>query len=161
MCGSRIEKKIVDHRERAVCPSCSFIHYRNPAPAAGVLLVEDGRVLLVRRKFEPRRGLWSIPAGFLEFDEDITECAIREMKEETNLDVELDGLFNVYSAFDDPRTTALLVLFLGTRVGGELRCGDDAVEARYFGLGELPDELAFRAHEKALRELREHMKRGR
>lgn len=150
---------MIDHRERSVCPSCSFIHYRNPAPAAGVLLVEDGRVLLVQRKFEPRKGKWSIPAGFLEFDEDITECAIREMKEETNLDVELDRLFNVYSAFDDPRTSALLVLFLGRRVGGELRCGDDAADARYFSLEELPDTLAFQAHATALREFRDYVKR--
>lgn len=155
ICSQPLEIGLVDHRERSRCSACGFIHYKNPAPAAGVLLVENGGILLVKRKFEPRRDLWSIPAGFLEFDEDITECAVREMKEETNLDVTLTRLFNVYSAFDDPRTAALLVLYLGVRTGGTLRCGDDASDARYFDLSDLPEEMAFRAHSRALEELKE------
>lgn len=155
MCGQPFEIRIVDHRERPQCPACGFIHYKNPAPAAGVLLVEDGGILLVKRKFEPRKGFWSIPAGFLEFDEDITECAVREMKEETNLDVTLTRLFNVYSAFDDPRTAALLVIYMGKRTGGALRCGDDASDVRYFDLNALPEPMAFRAHSRALDELKE------
>jgi 8-oxo-dGTP diphosphatase len=159
VCAHAFGTEVVDHRERSVCPSCGFIHYQNPAPAAGVLLVENGRVLLVKRKYEPRKDRWSVPAGFLEFDEDITECAIREMKEETNLDVELTRLFNVYSAFDDPRTAALLVLYIGKRIGGTLRCGDDASDARYFDLERLPEAMAFRAHTRALCELREMLDR--
>lgn len=154
-CGQPLELSFVDHRERSGCSGCGFIHYKNPAPAAGVLLVENGSILLVERKFEPRKGLWSIPAGFLESDEDITECAVREMKEETNLDVTLTRLFNVYSAFDDPRTVAVLVLYLGKRTGGTLRCGDDASDARYFDLNALPDTMAFRVHARALGDLRE------
>lgn len=152
-CATRLETVIEDLRSRPRCPACGFIHYLNPAPAAGVLLVERGAILLVKRKFEPRKDFWSIPAGFLEADEDIRECAVREMKEETNLDVSLTELFNVYSAFDDPRTTALLVLYLGERTGGTLRCGDDASDARFFDLEGLPDQMAFRAHTRALEDL--------
>lgn len=122
--------------------------------------MEEEGILLVKRKFEPRRGMWSLPAGFLEADEDIRACAVREMKEETNLDVEITGLFEVYSAFDDPRTSALLVVFLARRFGGELLCGDDASEARFFALDELPSEVAFEAHRRALAHLRERLARG-
>ncbi len=100
-----------------------------------MVLVENGKVLLVRRKFEPHAGMWTLPAGFVEADEDAANCAVREMKEETNLDIEIARLFNVYSAFDDPRTAVVLVLYLGKRVGGELRCGDDACDARFYDLG--------------------------
>lgn len=155
ICSALLELREVDHRRRPLCPACGFIYYDNPAPAAGVLLVENGSVLLVKRKFEPRKDFWSIPAGFLESDEDITECAVREMKEETNLDVELGRLLNVYSAFDDPRTAALLVLYVGKRTGGTLQCGDDASDARFFDLDALPEPMAFRAHSKALDELKE------
>jgi ADP-ribose pyrophosphatase YjhB (NUDIX family) len=159
LCAHPLEEEFIDHKVRARCPSCDFVNYMNPAPAAGVILVEDGKVLLVRRKFEPKRGMWSIPAGFIEADEDVRECAVREMKEETNLDVELDELFDVYSAFDDPRTSALLVLFTGRRTGGELVCGDDASEAGFFPLEDLPEEIAFRAHRKALEEAGERLAR--
>jgi 8-oxo-dGTP diphosphatase len=153
ICGTRLVERGVDHKTRMVCPSCEFIHYQNPVPAAGIVLVEAGSVLLVKRKFEPREGMWTLPAGFVEADEDAAACAIREMKEETNLDVDIIRLFNVYSAFDDPRTPVVLVLYLARKSGGELSCGDDASAARFFRLGELPAEIAFRAHRWALSDI--------
>jgi 8-oxo-dGTP diphosphatase len=144
----------LEDRMRSVCDRCGFVAYRNPAPAAGVVLVEDGAVLLVRRKFEPRIGMWTLPAGFVEYDEHIAECAIRETKEETNLDVELEGLFGAYMAMDDPRVRVVLVLYRGRRIGGDLRAGDDALEARFFPLDQTPKEIAFKAHEQALEDLR-------
>lgn len=150
LCGKQLVERRLEGRTRAVCASCEFVHYRNPVPAAGVVLVEGGKVLLVKRKFEPREGMWTLPAGFVEADEDAAACAVRETKEETNLHVEIVRLFNVYSAFDDPRTAVVLILYLGRRTGGELACGDDASDARFFGLGDLPAEIAFRAHRWAL-----------
>ena len=160
VCGNELVKKEVDHRTRKVCPSCGFVHYRNPVPASGVILVEDGRVLLVKRKFEPRPGMWTLPAGFVEGDEDAASCAVREAKEETNLDVEIIRLFNVYSAFDDPRTAVILVLYLVRRVGGELKCGDDASDARYFDMNDLPDAIAFHAHREALADISKQLAEG-
>ena len=144
----------VDDHERAVCDRCGYVSYRNPAPAAGVVIVEDGRVLMVRRKFEPRAGMWTLPAGFVEYDEHVTACAIREAKEETNLNVELIRLFGAYMAMDDPRTQVVLLLYLAHRVGGEVRPGDDASEARFFPLHQMPVEIAFKAHEQALADVR-------
>jgi ADP-ribose pyrophosphatase YjhB (NUDIX family) len=153
-CGGPMSVRRLEDRERAVCDRCGYVAYRNPAPAAGVVLVEDGAVLLVRRKFEPRVGMWTLPAGFVEYDEHVAECAIRETKEETNLDIELDGVFGVYMAMDDPRVRVVLVLYRARRVGGELCAGDDALEARFFPLDQTPQEIAFKAHEQALDDLR-------
>ncbi len=153
LCGSGLTEKLTDGRTRLVCGSCEFVHYQNPVPAAGVILIEDGRVLLVERKFEPRVGMWTLPAGFVEADEDAAGCAVREMKEETNIDVELVRLFNVYSAFDDPRTSVVLLLYHGKKTGGDLQCGDDASDARFFLLDDLPEGIAFRAHRYALADI--------
>ena len=144
----------LDDRVRAVCDRCGFVAYRNPAPAAGVVLVEAGSVLLVRRRFDPRRGMWTLPAGFVEYDEHVEACAIRETREETGLDVELEGLFGAYMAMDDPRVRVVLLLYRARRVGGELRAGDDAEDARFFPLEATPAEIAFKAHEQALADLR-------
>ncbi|UCH85743.1 MAG: NUDIX hydrolase [Candidatus Latescibacterota bacterium] len=160
LCGDGLVEKSVDHKTRKVCKSCEFIHYQNPVPAAGVILVEEGRVLLVKRKYEPRVGMWTLPAGFMEMDEDAPTCAVREAKEETNLDVELVRLFDVYSAFDDPRTAVVLVLYLVRRTGGELKCGDDASDARYFDLTDLPQTIAFRAHRTALADVQKQFAAG-
>jgi len=148
-CGGRLEEKVIDHKRRLYCPACGFVQYQNPVPAAAVTIVQDGRILLVKRAVEPRKGLWSLPAGFLEIDESVEQCAVRELKEETNLDVELTGLLAVYSVFDDPRYICLLVVYSGKILGGELKCGDDASAARFFPLSALP-EMAFHVHRRAI-----------
>ena len=153
-CGGAMTARKLDDRVRAVCDRCGFVAYRNPAPAAGVVVVESGSVLLVQRKFEPRAGMWTLPAGFVEYDEHVEECAVRETREETGLDVKLEGLFGVYMAMDDPRVRVVLLLYRARRTGGELRAGDDASDARFFPLGATPAEIAFKAHEKALADLR-------
>ena len=144
----------VDGRARAVCGRCGHIAYRNPVPAAGVVVVESGRVLMVRRKFEPRAGDWTLPAGFVEYDEHVEACAVRETREETGLRVELTRLFGAYMAMDDPRVQVVLLLYLARQVGGELAAGDDASEVEFFPLDSLPARIAFKAHEQALADVR-------
>jgi len=139
---------------RPTCPRCGYIHYRNPAPAAGVILPRRGDVLLVRRRFAPRAGAWCLPAGFLEYGETPEHCARRELLEETGVKARLTGLFGVYAGFDDPRVRAVLIVYTAERVGGRLAPGDDAVAARYFAVGKLPRAIAFATHRRALEEFR-------
>jgi ADP-ribose pyrophosphatase YjhB (NUDIX family) len=146
--------KTIDDRARAVCGGCGHVAYRNPVPAAGVVVVEEGKVLMVRRKFEPRAGEWTLPAGFVEYDEHVEECAVRETREETGLEVEITRLFGAYMAMDDPRVQVVLLLYLVRRVGGSLQPGDDASEAGYFPLDSPPGRIAFKAHEQALADVR-------
>ena len=152
LCATPLERWREGDRVRMKCPACGFIHYRNPAPAAGVLVIEGERVLLVKRRFDPFRGLWVIPSGFIEYDEDVRSTVIREALEETGLTVEIDALQAVESCFDDPRGNALIVLYRAHVTGGVPRAGDDAEEVRFFPLGELPP-IAFEAHRKVLGEL--------
>jgi ADP-ribose pyrophosphatase YjhB (NUDIX family) len=161
-CGSTLEEKTVEleQKVRRVCPSCGFIHYANPIPAAGLVLLDGDRVLLVKRKYEPKVGMWTLPAGFVEAGENVAACAVRETKEETNLDVELVRVFDVYSAFDDPRASVVLILYLGKQLGGTLKCGDDASDAGFFALDDLPQDIAFRAHRNALADIKRRFAEG-
>ncbi|MBN1917447.1 MAG: NUDIX hydrolase [Verrucomicrobia bacterium] len=149
-CGGALATRPIEGRPRAVCPACGSISYVNPVPAAAVAVVEHGCILLVKRAVEPKKGLWSLPAGFLEIDETVQECAVRETKEETGLDVALDGIIDVITVFDDPRYVCLLVVFAAHVVGGTLAPGDDAAEAGAFGLDELPP-IAFKSHVRVIR----------
>lgn len=145
---------------RRMCPECGFIHYRNPAPAAGVIIPRGDEVLLVKRKYAPRPGAWCLPAGFMEYGETPEKCAVRELREETGIDARLRGLFGVFAGMDDPRVRAVLVLYVGERTGGRLRPGDDAVEAKYWPLRKLPRSIAFAAHQRALTRFRDHRPPG-
>lgn len=140
---------------RPTCPACGYIHYKNPVPAAGVLLEWRGGMLLVRRKYDPRAGAWCLPAGFMEYGETPERCAIRELKEETGIVGRLGDLFGVYAGHDDPRVRAVLILYRAERAGGRLKAGDDAIEARYFPLDEMPSPIAFEAHRRALQKYTE------
>jgi ADP-ribose pyrophosphatase YjhB (NUDIX family) len=157
LCGTRLVTRDDHGARRPTCPKCGYIHYRNPAPAAGVLLHERGQVLLVRRRYDPRAGAWCLPAGFMEYGETPRHCALRELREETGLRGRLGDLFGVYAGFDDPRVRAILVLYLAERVGGALMPGDDAIEARFFAVHRPPRNIAFQAHRQALRELAAHL----
>jgi 8-oxo-dGTP diphosphatase len=148
-CAEPLESAREGKHVRMACRACGWVHYRNPAPAAGVVIVENGSVLLVRRRYEPFEGLWSIPSGFVEIDEDVRATAVREALEETGLAVELDSLLAVETCFDDPRGNTLLVLYRAHRTGGTPTAGDDAEDVGFFPLDGLPP-LAFEAHRKVL-----------
>jgi 8-oxo-dGTP diphosphatase len=151
-CGAEMLEKKIDHKERKICPVCKFVYYHNPVPAAGVVIEKDNEILLVKRKYEPYKGDWCLPAGFMEYDESPEKCAIREAKEELNVDVELDGLFGVYSGKDDPRTHAVLVMYWAKVRRGKLKPGDDAEQIEFFGKDEVPQNIAFLAHRQIIGE---------
>jgi 8-oxo-dGTP diphosphatase len=150
-CAGRLTPRVIDEKERLVCEECGFIFYINPKVAAGVLIEHEGRVVLVRRGIEPHFGSWTLPAGFAEYGETIEETAIRECREETGLEVELDGLLGVYSVNSDFYGHLVLVLYSAHIVYGEMVAGDDASEVGLFAPDELPTDIAFQAHRQALR----------
>ncbi len=149
-CGSGLLAVELDGRERRVCPKQDFVQYRNPVPAVGAFVRRNSKLLMVLRKYPPKAGLWTLPAGFMEYDEAPEETAVREVKEETGLDVAVQKLFSVYRAGDDPRTRVILILFEADLVGGRLKPGDDALKAEFFTLDNLPEDIAFSAHRRAL-----------
>ena len=129
------------------------MRYRNPKLTVDGIVFEEGKVLLIKRKREPFKGRWALPGGFVNYNERVEDAVVREVKEETNLETEIDYLFGVYSDPDrDPRGHTVSIVYVLKRRGGTLRGGDDAEDARFFPLDELP-ELAF-DHGKILSDFR-------
>lgn len=134
---------------RPVCPQCEWIHFVNPKVAAAVLIEKDGRVLLVRRANEPYRGLWTLPAGFVNGNEDPAEAAARECLEETGLSVHVTRVLDVIAGREHKRGADFIIVYLAEVVSGELMADDDADAAEWFARSELPP-LAFQATQKIL-----------
>jgi ADP-ribose pyrophosphatase YjhB (NUDIX family) len=139
-------------RMRPVCPTCGYIHFLTPKVGVSVLVEQDGHVLLVRRAIEPGKGHWSLPSGFIEFDEAPEVAAVREVGEETGLVVADPRLINVVQYAEDFRGPGLNINYRARAVGGTLQPADDAAEARFFARENLPplDELAFKSHRQLL-----------
>lgn len=117
--------------------------------ASDTVLIEKGKILLIKRGNEPFKDMWALPGGRVENNETTEECAIREMKEETGLQVKIIKLIGVYSdPKRDPRGI-VSVAYLVKRISGSLKSGDDAKEAKWFELVNLP-KLAF-DHEKIIK----------
>ena len=131
-----------DTRERLVCPDCGHINYENPKVVVGSVVVADGRVLLCRRAIEPRRGYWTLPAGYLEHGETLEEGAAREAAEEAEAHIRLDGVLALFSI---ARLGQMQVIFRG-RFDGPPDCaaGPESQEVRLFAWHEIPwDQIAF------------------
>jgi 8-oxo-dGTP diphosphatase len=130
-----------------VCSACGFVFYRNSKPTAGALVVRDGRVLLARRAIDPSAGKWDIPGGFLKHGEHPLDGVIRELREETGLEVEpgnLIGMYvDVYRDGEDDPDFILNVYFEAEAVSGEPVAADDVAELRWFAPDDLPGDWAF------------------
>ncbi len=155
-CGGRMVLTPRRDRSRPVCSQCGYVFYANPVLAAGTLVEKQGRIALVKRGIDPGFGLWGLPAGYVEADETTEQAAIRETREETSLEVELDGLLGVYSFGEEGDSRGVLMLYAAHALGGELAAGDDASDARFFAPDALPPEnqIAFSTHREALAEWR-------
>ncbi|MFH1785388.1 MAG: NUDIX hydrolase [Candidatus Micrarchaeota archaeon] len=106
--------------------------------ACDMVLIENGKVLLIKRGKEPFKGEWAVPGGRIEDNETAEECAKREMKEETGIDIEIIKLIGLYSdPKRDPRGI-IVGAFLVKEINGELKAGDDADEAQWYDLSNLP-----------------------
>ena len=137
-----------DNRDRATCTVCTTIHYENPLNVVGTLPVWQDKVLLCRRAIEPRRGLWTLPAGFMELGETTEEGALRETVEEAGARVQLEGL---YSLLNVVRVGQVHLFYRARMLDLDFVPGPESLEARLFAEDEVPwDELAFRTTRKTL-----------
>lgn len=152
-CRASMAARPAGGRLRPVCPECGFVQYLNPAPGAGVIVRRGPRVCLVQRRFAPHAGQWTLPTGFMEWEEDITMTAVRETREETGLEVRLTGLFAVHNGVLPPDQPVVVVFYTAEEVGGELCAGDDAAAAGFYALDQLPGPIAFAVHRRVLRDL--------
>ncbi len=131
-----------DKLERLMCRRCRFVHYINPRPVAGTIPVRpsDGSVLLVRRAIKPQKGLWVFPGGFMDMGETAEQTAVRETREEANLEVRALQLVGVYTRVDPG---IVIVVYSATAVS-DASAGDETSEVGWFTPDAIPwDELAF------------------
>jgi len=149
-CGGAVEYRVPadDNRDRATCTVCTTIHYENPLNVVGTLPVWQDKVLLCRRAIEPRRGLWTLPAGFMELGETTEEGALRETVEEAGARVELEGL---YSMLNVVRVGQVHLFYRARMLDTDFVPGPESLEARLFAEHEVPwDEIAFRTTKRTL-----------
>jgi ADP-ribose pyrophosphatase YjhB (NUDIX family) len=149
-CGGDLEKRVVKATEprRLVCLNCSFIFYQDPKVVAGTIFTLDGGIVLLKRGVEPAMEKWVFPGGYVDRGESVQDAAVRETREESQMDVKLGPLLNVYSY---PRSPNVIVVYTADVVGGALAAGDGSVEAGVFARTEIPwDDLAFDSTKDAL-----------
>ncbi|MGI4813908.1 MAG: NUDIX hydrolase [Janthinobacterium lividum] len=142
-CGTSVTLQIPagDNRERFVCDSCRTIHYMNPRNVVGTVPVWQDKVLLCRRAIEPRRGFWTLPAGFMELNETTSQCAERETLEEAGARVEIQAL---YSLLNVPHVHQVHMFYLARLRDIDIEAGEESLEVRLFDEAEIPwDDIAF------------------
>ena len=160
-CGAAVAYRIPaeDNRERAVCPACGTVHYENPLNVVGTVPVWGDQILLCKRAIEPRRGLWTLPAGFLELGETTAEGALRETDEEAGAQIELGALFTLLNVV---RVGQVHFFYLARMTSPALAPGSESLEARLFREDEVPwDEIAFRTVRETLHYFFDDRRRGR
>jgi 8-oxo-dGTP diphosphatase len=148
-CGAEVTHEDKFGMVRPVCPQCGWIYFIDPKVAAAVLVEQGGRVLLVRRVNEPFRGLWTLPAGFVNGSEDPAKAAERECLEETGLSVRVTRVLDVIAGREHERGADFIIVYHAEVISGELVPADDADAVEWFARDELPP-LAFMATQKVL-----------
>jgi len=143
-CGHAITQRIPegDNLPRFVCEQCDTIHYQNPNIVTGCIPVYGDKILLCKRAIEPRYGLWTLPAGFMENQETLEQAAMRESAEEAHANVELEQLYTVFSL---PHVNQVYIMFRARLLDESFKPGIESLEVKLFSEDEIPwDELAFR-----------------
>jgi mutator protein MutT len=152
MCGGALEVRVVepDRKENKVCVKCGFVYFLSPKLVAGCIIADGDRALLIRRGFEPSRGKWTYPGGFVDLGETPEQCAIRETREEIGMSIAHLELLGIYADRADP--APIIVVTYVARPGAENPVvTSEATEIRYFGVDEIPwDDLAFETTRQAL-----------
>lgn len=159
-CGIRVSQEIPsgDNRLRDVCHGCGMIHYENPRIVAGCLPIYNNKVLLCRRAIEPRKGLWTLPGGFLELGETIEEGAVRETLEEAGANVQATLLYTLFNVL---HVGQLSLFFLADMSSSDYSAGEESQEVGLFDEQDIPwDELAFSTIKITLEHYYSDRKRG-
>ena len=150
-CGNPVIHRIPegDNRPRYICSHCSTIHYENPKVIVGCVPIYQDQILLCKRAIEPRYGLWTLPAGFMENGESLAEGAARETLEEANATVTLGELYTIFSL---PHISQVYVFFLSELDNLDFYPGEESLETRLFSEDQVPwAELAFPVITETLR----------
>ncbi|MDR1529517.1 MAG: NUDIX hydrolase [Burkholderiales bacterium] len=150
-CAGKLELRIPenDNRERYVCATCGMVHYQNPKIVVGTIPLWKNKILLCQRAIAPRYGHWTLPAGFHEIGESVSDGALRETQEEARVNVMIDRLYTVLSV---PNIGQLHLMFIARLTKPEFAAGDESLDVRLFDEMEIPwGNIAFRTVSRTLR----------
>lgn len=148
-CGAPLVVRSIDGQEVEACANDDFVLWRDPKVVAAVVVELDGGVVLGRRAIEPGYGLWCLPGGFVNHDEDAAHAAVRECREEINAEVELTSLLGVYHVPNTAASSIVGIAYGGHVIGGAIGPGAEMLEVGVFRLDALP-EIAFPSHRQVL-----------
>ncbi len=155
-CGETVDFRVPDkdNRERFICDSCGVIHYQNPNNVCGAILTRGDKVLLCRRAIEPRYGLWTLPAGFMENGETVEQAARREAIEEANAEA---GTLQLFGVFSMPYISQVYLMFSGELTEAPISPGIESLDVGLFTRNDIPwNELAFPVVKHSLELFFEH-----
>lgn len=141
-CGNILINRIHSGRLRPTCPACDWVFFPDPKVAVAVLVKKEDQVLLVQRLYDPKKGFWSLPSGFVDAGEDPKQAAVRECREETGLGIKAIRLLDVVFNQEHTRGASILILYQGEIDDGYVKAGDDAIQVGFFNIHDLPP-LAF------------------
>ena len=149
--GSLVSRHLkISEPARLVCEQCQFVFFLDPKVAACTIIHQPGGIVLLKRAIEPGYGKWVFPGGYVDRGETVASAAVREAKEEVNLEVRLLSLLGVYSY---PHSPVIIIVYLAESVGGLLKAADEALDVRLFAPETIPwDELAFPSTHEALQQ---------
>jgi len=159
-CGDKVSLKVPDgdNRPRYVCPGCDTIHYENPKIVTGCIARWQEKILMCKRAIEPRYGLWTLPAGFMENQETNVEGAARETAEEANAQVENMQLFCVFSI---AHINQVYTMYLGDLIDGAASPGIESLETALLSEEEIPwQEIAFQVIHETLKRYYQDVRSG-
>jgi 8-oxo-dGTP diphosphatase len=149
VCGHAMIDQLAHDKIRPVCPNCGFVHFADPKVAVVVFIEQDKRVLLVRRTMDPERGKWALPAGYVDDGENPQDAAIREVGEETGLEVEITRLVGVEGGPDNPGAS-IVIIYEARVLNGTARPQDDADAVCWYEADDPLPEIAFESTRKML-----------
>lgn len=156
-CGGKLSIRETKSLSQLKCSDCHKIFYQNPAVGVAAIIIKDKKVLLGRRNISYSK-MWCIPCGYAEYYEDVREAAVREFKEETNLDIKLGPVFNIHSNFHNPAQHTVGIWFLVEDYKGDMKPNDDIDELDFFSTKDMEDkniDLAFPTDKLIILELKE------
>jgi 8-oxo-dGTP diphosphatase len=141
-CGTALSEHIHTGKLRPACPACGWVYFPDPKVAVAAILRKDNQVLLVRRRYNPQKGCWTMPSGFVDAGEDPMQAIKRECLEETGLTINEITLLDVIYSQEYPHGASILIVYRGSVQSGEIIPADDVTQAAYFPINNLPP-LAF------------------
>jgi 8-oxo-dGTP diphosphatase len=151
-CGAKLTQAERFGRLRPVCPACDWIYFADPKVAVAVLLEQGAKILMVRRAVDPARGLWTLPAGFVDAGENPERAAERELFEETGLQARVTELLDVMYGQEHPRGAHIVIFYRAELLSGTLRADDDVDRVAFFSRNDLPP-LAFSTTQRILQKV--------